>query len=100
MPRLQSPIPNPFRKPPLIIPGYSFLILLFYYSILDLGLDLDPSHEDFAQKLQSGNEDTEQARNDEMANACPDTQPGPFVLHQPEEIHRQNIAKRHDEHEE
>ena len=34
-----------------------------------------------------------------MTNTSPDIQPAPFVPDQPEEIHRQHIANRHDEHE-
>ena len=34
-----------------------------------------------------------------MTDTGPDIQPAPFVPDQPEEIHRQHIANRHDEHE-
>ena len=61
--------------------------------------NLHPTHENLTHKLQPGHEDAEHTRNHKVTDTSPDIQPAALIPDQPEEVHRQHIAHRHDEHE-
>lgn len=61
---------------------------------------MDPTDEQFAQKLEAGEENAEQRSDAEMTDRGADFEPGALVADHPEEVHREHIGKGHDEHEE
>lgn len=61
---------------------------------------LNPADEQLAQKFEAGKEDAEQGGDAEMTDGGADFEPGALVADHPEEVHRQHVAERHDEHEE
>lgn len=61
---------------------------------------LNPADKQLAQKLEAGEEDAQQGGDAEMTNGGANFEPRALVADHPEEVHRQYVAKGHDEHEE
>lgn len=111
-------ITRKYQAPRLVLAAWLSDILLLYHPIallhtmpIDLPLpihpplshtppNLNPTHKDLTHKLQAGDEDAQQARDDEMADAGPDVQPAALVADEPEEVHGEDVADGDDEHEE
>lgn len=72
---------------------------LLIFTPSHLTSNLHPTNKNLTDKLQPGHKHTKPTRNNKMANASADIQPTALIPDQPEEIHRQHIANRHDEHE-